>query len=121
MGAAPPSQRWPSRIPNTPRSGPCAQALRSVEVANAQPDANALRSALEVDPANVAARHALAAHHALIGDYGTALAEWLEVMRRDRKFGDDLGRRSLAQAFDVLGEQDPLVVQYRRRMASLLH
>jgi putative thioredoxin len=95
--------------------------LSFVETANARPDANALRSALEADPADVAARHALAAHHALIGDYGTALAEWLEVMRRDRKFGDDLGRRSLVQAFDVLGEQDPLVVQYRRRMASLLH
>ena len=39
-------------------------------------------------------------------------------MRRDRKFGDDAGRRSLLQAFDVLGEQDPLVAQYRRRMAS---
>jgi putative thioredoxin len=104
---------------------PLLKSLRArlafVETANAQPDANALRSAVEADPANVAARHALAAHHALIGDYGTALAEWLEVMRRDRKFGDDLGRRSLVQAFDVLGEQDPLVVQYRRRMASLLH
>ena len=45
----------------------------------------------------------------------------LEVMRRDRKFGDDLGRRTLMQAFDVLGEQHPLVIQYRRRVASLLH
>ena len=42
-------------------------------------------------------------------------------MRRDRKFGDDAGRRSLLQAFEVLGEQDPLVTQNRRRMASLLH
>ncbi len=42
-------------------------------------------------------------------------------MRRDRKFGDDAGRRGLLQAFEVLGEQDPLVTQYRRRMASLLH
>ena len=72
-------------------------------------------------PSDAAARHALAAHHALAGDYGTALAEWLELMRRDRAFGDDAGRRSLRQAFDVLGEQDPLVTHYRRRMASLLH
>ena len=42
-------------------------------------------------------------------------------MRRDRSFGEDAGRRSLLQAFDVLGEQDELVAQYRRRMASLLH
>jgi putative thioredoxin len=104
---------------------PLLKALRArlafVETANAHPDVNALRTALAADPANVAVRHALAAHYALVGDYGTALAEWLEVMRRDRKFGDDLGRRTLMQAFDVLGEQDPLVIQYRRRVASLLH
>jgi len=104
---------------------PLLKSLRArwafVETANAHPDVNALRTALAADPANVAVRHALAAHYALVGDFGTALAEWLEVMRRDRKFGDDLGRRTLMQAFDVLGEQDPLVIQYRRRVASLLH
>lgn len=95
--------------------------LAFVEEANAHPDVMALRQALEANPADVAARHSLAAHHAIVADYGTALAEWLEVMRRDRKFGDDAGRRSLLQAFDVLGDQDPLVAQYRRRMANLLH
>ncbi len=80
-----------------------------------------LRARLEQDPADGAARHALAAHHALAGDYATALAEWLELMRRDRKFGDDLARRSLLAAFDVLGEADELVLATRRRMASLLH
>jgi putative thioredoxin len=42
-------------------------------------------------------------------------------MQRDRKFGDEAGRRFLLMAFDVLGDQDPLVAQYRRKMASLLH
>ena len=95
--------------------------LAFVQIANAQPDAMALRTALAANPSDAAARHALAAHHALAGDYGTALAEWLELMRRDRAFGDDAGRRSLRQAFEVLGDQDPLVTQYRRRLASLLH
>jgi len=104
---------------------PALKALRArlafVEVANASPDAAGLRATLESDPASSAARHALAAHHAAAGDFATALAEWLELMRRDRKFADEAGRRSLLQVFDVLGDQDPLVVQYRRRMASLLH
>jgi putative thioredoxin len=104
---------------------PALKALRArldfVETANARPDVMGLRAALEADPASSASRHALAAHHALAGDFGTALAEWLELMRRDRKFGDDAGRRALLQAFDLLGEQDPLVAQYRRRMAALLH
>jgi putative thioredoxin len=104
---------------------PALKALRArldfVQLANSNPNVMALRAALEANPADSAARHALAAHFALAGDYGTALAEWLELMRRDRTYGDEAARRSLLQAFDVLGEQDTLVAQYRRRMASLLH
>jgi len=104
-----------------PQLGALRARLAFVQIANAQPDVMALRAALAANPSDAAARNALAAHHALAGDFGTALAEWLELMRRDRKFGDDAGRRALLQAFEVLGEQDPLVNQYRRRMASLLH
>lgn len=95
--------------------------LAFVEAANAHPDVVALRTALEANPADPAARHALAAHYATAGDFATALAEWLDLMRRNRTYGDDIARRSLLQAFDVLGEQHELVAQYRRRMASLLH
>jgi putative thioredoxin len=95
--------------------------LEFVRLANAHPDVVALRAALEANPADAAARHALGAHFAVAGDYATALGEWLELMRRDRTYGDEAARRSLLQVFDVLGEQDPLVAQYRRRMASLLH
>jgi putative thioredoxin len=106
-------------------SHPRLPALRArlafVAIANAQPDSVGLRRTLESDPANAPARHALAAHHAVAGDYATALAEWLELMRRDRHYGEEAARRSLLQVFDVLGDGDPLMIQYRRRMASLLH
>lgn len=107
--------------PEHPRLRSLQARLAFLEAAVARPDMFELRAALEADPADCAARHAFAAHHALVGDYGTALAEWLELMRRDRKFGDDLGRRSLLAAFEVLGPQDELVAGYRRRMAALLH
>jgi putative thioredoxin len=104
---------------------PALPALRALtdfaEAAIARPDVPALRAALEQDPADLASRHALAAHHALAGDYATALSEWLEVLRRDRRYGDDLARRSILAAFDVLGEGHELTASYRRRMASLLH
>jgi putative thioredoxin len=104
---------------------PALPALRArlafVEVANAHPNALELRETLARDPGDAAARHALAAHHAVLGDYGTALAEWVELLRRDKHYGDGAARRSLLQAFDVLGDADPLTAQYRRRMASLLH
>jgi len=104
---------------------PALRVLRAqlafVEAANALPDVPALRARLERDPADHAARHALAAHHVLAGDYATALTEWLELMRRDRRYGDELARRSLLMAFDALGEGHELVLATRRRMASLLH
>ncbi len=87
----------------------------------ARPDFTALRAALERDPADHAARHAIAAHHALAGDYATAFAEWLDLMRRDRRYGDDLARRSLLAAFDLPDPAEELVAIYRRKMASLLH
>ena len=95
--------------------------LAFVEAANASPDVVGLRVRLERDPGDSAARHALAAHHALAGDYATALAGWLELLRRDRRYGDELARRSLLQAFAVLGEGHELVLATRRRMANLLH
>lgn len=104
---------------------PALRSLRArlvfLQFAVSHPDVASLRARLERDPADGGARHALAAHHALAGDYATAITEWLELMRRDRKFGDDLARRSLLMAFDVLGDSDDLVLATRRRMASLLH
>jgi len=113
------------QLESTRADHPNLPALRAlsgfVEAAIARPDVAALRAALEKDAADSASRHALAAHHALAGDYATALSEWLDILRRDRRFGDDLARRSILAAFDVLGEGHELTASYRRRMASLLH
>jgi putative thioredoxin len=113
------------QLESTRADHPSLPALRAltgfVEAAIARPDVTALHAALEKDAADSASRHALAAHHALAGDYATALSEWLEILRRDRRFGDDLARRSILAAFDVLGEGHELTASYRRRMASLLH
>jgi putative thioredoxin len=113
------------QLESTSADHPALPGLRAltgfVEAAVARPDVTALRTALEHDATDPASRHALAAHHALAGDYATALSEWLELLRRDRRFGDDLARRSILAAFDVLGEGHELTASYRRRMASLLH
>ncbi len=107
--------------PDSPALPALRARLAFLEAALARPDVVALRETLERDPRDAGARHALAAHHAIAGDYATALSEWLELMRRDRAFGEDLARRSLLMVFDVLGESHELVASTRRRMASLLH
>jgi putative thioredoxin len=110
-----------TRDPAHPRLAALRARAGFLEAAVARPDFAALRTAIDADPDDHAARHAIAAHHAIAGDHATALAEWLELMRRDRRFGDELARRSLLGAFAVLGEGHELVASYRRRIASLLH
>jgi putative thioredoxin len=95
--------------------------LALTEIAVSAPDVAALRHALEANPRDPAARHVLAAHHALADDFATALAEWLDLMRTDRRFGDDAARRAMIAVFDALGDNHELVAAYRRKMANLLH
>ena len=101
------------------RSLRARQALTAVVLESQDP--LGAREALEKNDRDSRARHALAAHHALAGDFATALAEWLELMRRDRGFGDDAARRAMLNVFDVLGDGHELVTSYRRKMANLLH
>jgi putative thioredoxin len=42
-------------------------------------------------------------------------------LRRNPQFEDGAGRKGLIAIFEMLGNEDPLVTTYRRRMFSLLH
>jgi putative thioredoxin len=120
-GATASIARIEARDPAFPALSTLRARLAFLDAASAWPDAQGARAALKSDPGHSAARHALAAHHALDGDYTAALDEWLELMRRDRNYGEDAARRSMLAVFELLGNADERVTQYRRRMASLLH
>lgn len=45
----------------------------------------------------------------------------LAVLRQDRQYGEDAARKAILEVFEMLGRDDPLTQQYRRRMASLLY
>ena len=72
------------------------------------------------DPDSPEALHRLALGKVLDQDYDAAMDLLLQLMRQDRSYGDDAGRRNLLKLFDLLGD-DPRVGDYRRRMASLLY
>jgi putative thioredoxin len=65
-------------------------------------------------------RHALAVHQLLGGDVEPALQTWLGIMRDHRTWRDDLARRSLVLAFELIGDADPIVARTRRAMTRLL-
>jgi len=97
-----------------------AAAVAFGDVLAAFPNVDTLRAQLATNPGNLEARHALAVHRLLANDYDTAIEDWLDIMRRDRKFKDDLARRSLLMAFDMMDTDDPRVADARRAMARLL-
>lgn len=55
------------------------------------------------------------------GDYENAMECLLQVMRSDRGFEDDAGRKGLLELFDLLGGEHPSVQKYRRKLFTLLH
>jgi putative thioredoxin len=79
-----------------------------------------LEAQIERDPTRTEARWRLAAHRVEAGAFREAMELLLEIVRRDRRFEDDAGRRDLVTLFEILGEDNPLVGEYRARMVSLL-
>lgn len=84
-------------------------------------DPGALAERIRHDAKDMEARLALARHHVRTQDYESAFEQLLEIIRRDRKFGDDVGRRTMLELFNLLGNDIPLVKDYRRKLASALY
>ena len=72
------------------------------------------------DPASSPARWQRAAQMARAGQWADALHLLLLIAQRDRAFGEDAARRAMLAIFALRGEGDPLTVQYRRQLASVL-
>ena len=85
------------------------------------PDVDALNAQLAGNPKDSAARYQLAARQLSTGDFDAALENFLELLRLDRNYADGAAQRGLLAVFSLLGEDDPRVGAYRRRMFNLLH
>ena len=73
------------------------------------------------NPDDCEAHHQLSVVYIAHGQFQEALEQLLEIMRRDRQFNDDIGRKDMLKVFDMLGNTGELVSYYRKQMASLLN
>jgi len=107
------------------RDGADAAALRAqlefARIAAGARPIDELRKSLASNPRDSAARYELAARLVLLGDYPAALDEFLEIVRTDRKFNDDAGRRAMLAVFNLLGGTGEIVNQYRRKLSMALN
>ena len=80
-----------------------------------------LRKRLAADSADHEARLALASLHAGSKRYREALDELLEIVRRDRNWKDGEARKRILAIFSLAEDQQDLVSEYRRKLASALY
>lgn len=83
------------------------------------PPVQTLEAAIAADPGDLKARHLLGVQHLVAGDAEAGLAQFMEMLRRDKTYADGLAKKSLIDAFRVVEDED-LVGKYRRQMSSLL-
>ncbi|MEF9978181.1 MAG: thioredoxin [Thermomonas sp.] len=83
------------------------------------PPVEVLQAAIAADPADLRARHLLGVRELVAGDAEAGLQHFIEMLQRDRAYGDQLAKKSLIDAFRVVEDAD-LVSRYRRKMSSLL-
>jgi putative thioredoxin len=125
IGEVDEAQRLLDALPPNVASTKDADAVRArlhfMRHAATPDEVQALQNKVTAGTASLEEMHRLAAFELLFGDPSPALELLLTIMRRDRKFNDDLGRRSLVQAFQLLGDADERVAQYRKRMTTLLY
>ena len=80
----------------------------------------ALRVRLEADPKDHQARYDLAMALDAGGDRDGAIAELLELIRRDRKWNEEAGRKQLVTLFEAMGPTDPRTIEARRKLSGIL-
>lgn len=79
-----------------------------------------LREKVEADPDNHQARYDLAQALYAAGDAEAAVNELLELFRRDREWNDGAARAQLFTIFDALKPSDPVVLNGRRKLSSMI-
>ena len=75
---------------------------------------------LEKDPTNKGLRFNLAEKYLSINDIGRGLNELLKIYSEDPKWNDEAAKKKLLEHFDLLGFNDPNVIEARKKLSSLM-
>ncbi len=96
-----------------------AQIELARQAQNAGPVAE-LRAEVDADADNHQARFDLAQALHAAGETDEAVNELLELFRRDREWNDGAAKAQLFTIFDALKPEDPIVLNGRRRLSSMI-
>jgi len=80
-----------------------------------------LETRVSQDSTDLDARLALAKQYVAAKQFELALNHLLEIIRTDRHFGEDAGRKTMLAVFELLGNEHQLTRQYRRLLAAAIN
>ena len=83
-------------------------------------DLETLLEKVEVEPDNLPAKIELGEALVAVDQYEKGIDQFLEVLRRDRSYNDEAGRKAVLAVFSMLGPTDPVVAAYRPKLSALL-
>jgi putative thioredoxin len=110
--------------PQAAQQDACA-ALRTrmdaLEGLSGLPDESTLTGRIAADPRDLAARMDLARLLIARQQYEPALEQLLEIVRTDRTFEDDIGRKTMLSVFEMLAERPEVVSRWRRQLSTSLN
>ncbi|MBE0532683.1 MAG: co-chaperone YbbN [Rhodospirillales bacterium] len=113
-----------SRLPDAlAANGEVAAAISALDLAeqaSGAGDVGAFKGRLDANPDDHQARLDLAMALYAEGRAEAAIEELLELIRRDRAWNEEAGRKQLVKLFDALGPAHPLTAAGRRRLSSIL-
>ncbi|WP_322015154.1 thioredoxin [Paraburkholderia sp. J12] len=95
--------------------------LDALDAAADLPPTDALEAQVAAHPEDLEARFDLANGLIARRKYAGALEQLLEIVRRDRTFRDDIGRKTMLSVFELAAHQPQLVSEWRRKLSSALN
>lgn len=114
------------RVPDILKDARVSQLLAQVKFVTMGAEVNseaaaAAAAAVAANENDLDARLKLATVLIAANRHAEGLDQLLEIVRLDRGFKDDIGRKMLLDVFKLLGGQSELLTTYRRKLASLLN
>jgi putative thioredoxin len=110
----------PAAIASSPELEAAAAQLELARQAAETGPVGELTAQVAADPENHQARFDLAQAFYANGDVEAAVAELLELFRRDREWNDGAAKTQLFTIFDALKPSDAVVLNGRRKLSSLI-
>ncbi|MGM0772501.1 MAG: tetratricopeptide repeat protein [Pseudomonadota bacterium] len=98
-----------------------AARIKFLKASAELPPVKELEDSLDKDPKDPNALHLLALHHILQENNAEAMELLIRLMQVDSKYKDEVAKTTLIELFDKLGNNNPDVRTYRRKLYTLMH